>query len=175
MALVLRDVRGCGAAILSCALLGVALAAALVASSPAAQAAEPFYSEGQPIVVTLDQAKVLKLPERTSTLVVGNPIIADVSVQAGGTMVVTGKGYGITNLIALDRAGAVLFEHSIQVQGPRERLVVVHRGVDRETYSCTPTCERRVTLGDTPAYFTATLTQTGTLNSQAQSSAQAAK
>jgi Flp pilus assembly secretin CpaC len=56
--------------------------------------------------VHLDQAKVLKLPEKTATLVVGNPLIADVAVQPGGIMVVTGKSYGVTNLVALDRGGA---------------------------------------------------------------------
>ena len=59
----------------------------------------------------------MKLPEKVATIVVGNPLIADVSVQSGGLVVVTGKGYGTTNLIALDRAGAVLMERSIVVRG----------------------------------------------------------
>ena len=41
---------------------------------------------------------------------IGNPLIADASVQPGGIMVVTGKGYGVTNLVALDRDGATLME-----------------------------------------------------------------
>ena len=60
----------------------------------------------------------MKLPEKVSTIVVGNPLIADVAVQSGGLVVVTGKGFGATNLIALDRAGAVLMERSIVVSGP---------------------------------------------------------
>ena len=59
----------------------------------------------QTIVVTMDQAKLARVPPRTATLVVGNPLIADVSVQAGGAMVITGKSYGLTNLIALDSSG----------------------------------------------------------------------
>jgi hypothetical protein len=120
----------------------------------------------------LDRAQVVKLPERASTVVVGNPLIADVAVQAGGMMVVTGKGYGTTNIIALDRAGAVLMQAPVQVQGPRDDVVVVYRGPDRETYSCAPRCERRITLGDTPAFFDATLGQTGTRNGQATGNAQ---
>ena len=96
----------------------------------------------------LDQATLLKLPEKVSTIVVGNPLIADVAVQSGGLVVVTGKGYGSTNLIALDRAGAVLMERSIVVRGPTGPTVQVYRGMERETYSCTPDCERRITLGD---------------------------
>ena len=39
---------------------------------------------GETITVHLDQARILKLPERTATLVVGNPLIADAAVQPGG-------------------------------------------------------------------------------------------
>src|SRR5207248_3978136 len=94
--------------------------------------------------VTVDRATVMKLPEKVSTIVVGNPLIADVAVQSGGLVIVTGKGFGSTNLIALDRAGTVLMERSIVVSGPTGPTVQVFRGVQRETYSCTPKCERRI-------------------------------
>ena len=74
--------------------------------------------------VILDQAKLIKLPEKVATIVIGNPLIADASLQPGGLMVITGKGYGMTNIIALDRTGAVLMEKTIEVQGPREHVVV---------------------------------------------------
>jgi Flp pilus assembly secretin CpaC len=124
-----------------------------------------------PIMVVLDQAKVVKLPERVATLIVGNPLIADVSVQQGGVMVVTGKGYGYTNVVALDRAGNLVLETPIQVSGPRDGLVVVYKGNERESYNCAPMCERRVTLGDTQAYFDGTLNQTVTRTGQAQGAA----
>lgn len=147
---------------------------ALLAAAVPARATEPVASVGETIQIYMDQARVLKLPDRTATLVVGNPLIADISVQQGGVLVVTGKGYGTTNLIALDRGGALLLEHPIEVQGPRDQVVVVYRGVDRETYSCTPKCERRITLGDAPGYFTANLQQAGGLNTQAQGGGAAA-
>ena len=118
--------------------------------------------------VVLDQAKVLKIPDRTTTVVVGNPIIADISVQAGGTIVVTGKSYGITNLIAMDTRGTTLMEQIIEVRGPYEHVVVMYRGVERETYSCMPKCERRITLGDSPVFFDSTLVQTSRRDGQAQ-------
>ena len=120
--------------------------------------------------VVMDRAKVLKIPERTTTVVVGNPLIADISVQAGGMIVVTGKGYGVTNLIALDTRGNTLMEQVIEVQGPKEHVVVMYRGVERESYSCTPNCERRITLGDTAPFFESTLLQTGRRDGQAQGS-----
>jgi Flp pilus assembly secretin CpaC len=123
------------------------------------------------VAVILDQAKLIKLPEKVATVVVGNPLIADASLQPGGLMVVTGKGYGTTNLIVLDRSGAVLMEKTIEVQGPREHIVVLYRGIERETYSCTPNCQRRITLGDGNAYFTSTIGQTVARNAQAQGAA----
>jgi hypothetical protein len=121
----------------------------------------------EPVTVQLDQAKLLRLPERTATLVIGNPLIADAAVQPGGVVVITAKSYGMTNLIALDRAGATLSEYPIQVVGPGDPMVVVYRGIERESYSCAPKCERRITLGDSVNFFGANLNALGALNSLA--------
>ena len=51
-----------------------------------------------------------------------------------------------------------------QVEGPSDQLVTVYRGVERESYSCMPICQRRVTLGDGGEYFKATIDQAGSLN-----------
>src|SRR5215471_11273525 len=126
------------------------------------------------IAVNVDQAKLVKLTGKVATIVVGNPLIADVTLQPGGIIVVTGKGYGATNFIALDRAGEVLVDRVIQVEGPSEQLVTVYRGVQRESYSCMPICQRRVTLGDGGEYFKATMDQAGSLNSNATGTAAAA-
>jgi Pilus formation protein N terminal region len=125
------------------------------------------------LTVVLDQAQIMALPERVGTIIIGNPLIADVALQAGGNVVITGKGYGSTNLIVLDRAGATVLTKTIQVVGPRD-TVVVYRGVDRESYSCAPRCERRITLGDAAPYFDATLGQAGVRTSSATGAAAAA-
>jgi hypothetical protein len=53
-------------------------------------------------------------------------------------------------------------------------VVVIYRGADRESYSCSPNCERRITLGDAPAYFDAALNQAGNRVGQAMGGGQAA-
>ncbi|HEY0332012.1 MAG TPA: pilus assembly protein N-terminal domain-containing protein [Rhodopseudomonas sp.] len=128
-----------------------------------------------PIAVSVDQAKLVKFPARIATIVVGNPLIADVTLQPGGVIVVTGKGYGATNVIAMDRAGEVLLDRVIQVEGPTDKVVTVYRGVDRESYSCIPQCQRRVTLGDGEGYFKSAMDQAGSLNSQASGASSGAK
>ena len=114
-----------------CTLVAVAFATALAPASGLAAEIE----------VSIDHAKLIKMPERVATVVIGNPLIADAVIQSGGLMVLTGKSYGATNIIALDRSGAVLVEHSIDVRARQEDLVIVYRGVDRETYTCAPACE----------------------------------
>jgi Flp pilus assembly secretin CpaC len=121
----------------------------------------------EPLPVQLDQARIIKLPERAVTLVIGDPLIADVSLQPGGLAVITGKGYGATNVIVLDRTGAVLMERNVEVKGPPDRIVYVYRGVARNSYSCTPECASRVTLGDDFDYFDKNLAQAGSRSTQA--------
>ncbi len=122
------------------------------------------------ISVILDQARMVKLPDRVATVVVGNPVIADAAVQSGGWMVITGKGYGLTNIVALDRTGAILMERTVEVQGP-QNVVVVYRGAERETLSCTPECSRQLTLGDGSAFFDVTAGQITARNALAAGAA----
>ena len=118
--------------------------------------------------VNVDQAQIMRLPDKVATIVIGNPLIADASLQSGGILVVTGKGYGSTNLLAMDRAGKIVLDTTVQVVGPTGGdLVVVYKGVARESYSCAPECSRRSTLGDDNRYFTETLGQIGTRSNQA--------
>ena len=133
--------------------------------------AVPTEAAAADIGVMLDHARLVRLPERVSTIVVGNPLIADAAVQTGGLMVVTGKGYGVTNVIALDRSGAVLMEKTIEVVGPREELMVVYRGTVRETYTCSPFCEPRIMPGDAEKYFDGIIGQTTNRSGLAQGNA----
>ena len=138
---------------------------------PIAAIAEP---SANTIAVNVDQARLVKLPARVATIVVGNPLIADVALQAGGVLVVTGKGYGATNFIAMDRSGDILVDRLIQVEGPTDQLITVYRGVERESYSCMPVCQRRITLGDGDNYFKSAMDQAGNLSGQASGAAAAA-
>jgi Pilus formation protein N terminal region len=154
----------------------VAALFSIALSAPVAAAAPP---PPESIVVHLDQARILHLPDRAVTVVVGNPLIADLSIQPGGLAVITGKAYGATNFIVMDKSGDVLTEKTIEVAGPGDNIVVVYSGQTRQTYSCTPDCSPRITLGDTGIkdfdkdtqlyndFFTGAMTQAVTRNLQA--------
>ena len=118
----------------------------LMALALGAVALSPAYAEH--VTVNVDQARVMRLPQGVATVVIGNPLIADATLQ-GGVLVLTGKGYGTTNLVALGRDGQVVTSDTVEVVGPKSSdLVVVYKGTERESYSCSPVCERRITLGD---------------------------
>ncbi len=68
-------------------------------------------------------------------------------------MVVTGKSFGVTNLIALDAGGTLLAESLVRVSAASDSVLTVQRGMDRESYSCTPQCQPSVQLGDAQKYF----------------------
>jgi Pilus formation protein N terminal region len=148
-------------------LLGLSFAIGVVVAPAGGIAA----TADEVIAVSVDQAKLVKFPERIATIVIGNPLIADVTLQPGGIVVVTGKGYGATNVIAMDRTGAVVMDRIIQVSGPLDKVVTVYRGIERESYSCSPICQRRTTLGDGEAFFKSTMDQAGSLSTSATGSA----
>jgi Flp pilus assembly secretin CpaC len=142
-----------------------AVALIMAMSMPSARAEASDVNET--LAIVLDQSRIVKVPERTATIVVGNPLIADASVQPGGLMVLTGKGFGRTSLIALDGSGNKLLETNLLVRGPAD-TVTVYRGIQRETYSCEPECEPRNTPGDSQLFFTQSLNRIVTRNNQAR-------
>ncbi|HEU5017184.1 MAG TPA: pilus assembly protein N-terminal domain-containing protein [Pseudolabrys sp.] len=119
--------------------------------------------------VIVDKAKVMRLPAGVATIVIGNPLIADASLQRGGVLVLTGKSFGSTNLLALDRDGRIILDKTVRVQGQSNAdLVTVYRGVNRESYSCAPKCEPRITLGDSPSFFGATMAESASRSGAVQ-------
>lgn len=107
------------------------------------------------VIVKYDQSQLLSLPRPASEIIVGNPVIADISVHSGNLLVITGKSFGITNMIVLDAKREVIMERRVLVKRDDVRVVNLQRGALRQTYNCTPQCNPTVTIGDEPAYFDA--------------------
>jgi len=133
----------------------VAAFAVFVVTISGARAAEPVKASASAsahIVVVLNQAKVIQLPEGASTVIVGNPAIADVTLLRNTrNMILTAKGFGETNLIALDGQGRSVGESMLRVTAPTSGLVV-QRGLERETWDCTPRCQPTMMLGDSTRF-----------------------
>lgn len=135
------------------AALAAAVAALVLANVESPAQAAPAAGKVESVLVKVDHAKVVRLPEKAQTVIVGNPAIADVAVQKNGVMIVTGKSFGVTNLIALDAAGTLLAESLVRVGADSDSVLTVQRGLERESYSCTPVCQPAAQLGDAQKYF----------------------
>ncbi len=96
---------------------------------------------GPGIEVVMNQAKIVKLSRAADTIVIGNPQIADVSVQDGSTVVLTGKGFGVTNLVILDETGSPIIDEQVTVTRATASSVRIYRRAEVQTMSCTPYCE----------------------------------
>ena len=105
------------------------------------------------LVVSYDQSQLLRLPRPVASVIIGNPSIADVSVQSGSLLVVTGKTFGVTNIIALDADRNIIQDQRVVVTRDEARSVNLTKGGLRQSYSCAPECSPTLTIGDDTAYF----------------------
>ncbi|MCF6343380.1 MAG: pilus assembly protein N-terminal domain-containing protein [Devosiaceae bacterium] len=100
------------------------------------------------ISVNVNMARVLRINAPAATVIIGNPGIADVTIQDSQTLILTGKSYGQTNLIVLDSAGNPIADTLIEVIQTSDDVVTVYLGLARITLACEPVCQPTATLGD---------------------------
>jgi Flp pilus assembly secretin CpaC len=96
---------------------------------------------GAGIEVVMNEAKIIRLAHPADTVVIGNPAIADATVQDASTVVLTGKGFGVTNFVALDEAGKPIIDEQITVVRQNASTVRIYRRSEVQTMSCSPYCE----------------------------------
>ncbi len=105
-----------------------------------AQAAEP-------LVLLTDQTQLLSLPRPPGIIVVGNPTFADVTVQ-GNLVFLHGRGFGTTNLIIMDEAGAKMADFEVTVAMGGSKNLALYKAGMRFSYVCAPNCEVTLQAGD---------------------------
>jgi hypothetical protein len=89
------------------------------------------------VSLALDEVHTLSFRAPITTIYVGNPSIADVTMVDARHAFVQGKGYGHTNIVALNQDGAQVFGSSVNVIGSDAGgMVTLNRGAQRVTYSC---------------------------------------
>jgi Flp pilus assembly secretin CpaC len=126
----------------------IALAIAAFALAPLAAQAE----SNEPISVKVNMARILRISAPAATVIIGNPGVADVTIQDPQTLVLTGKSYGETNLIVLDSLGNPVADTMITVVQAQSDLVTVYLGTARNTLACAPVCQPTIMLGDDPVF-----------------------
>ncbi len=125
------------AAFAVCLLLASGLVSAPVAAN-----------DGAPINVNVNMARILRINASAATVIIGNPGIADVTIQDPQTLILTGKSFGQTNLIVLDSAGNPIADTLIEVVQMQAGVVTVYQGQARTSLACAPVCQSVVMMGD---------------------------
>lgn len=113
----------------------LSLAVLLTALSAAGSAA------AQSLQAQLDQATRVQLSATARDVVIGNPLIADVTVIDGRNLLITGKSYGITNLLVIDGRGRTILDRQVVVSAGNDGLVSIYRGSGLQEYACSTRCQ----------------------------------
>ena len=128
------------------ALFAVLAVAAAPAAAPTAASAHSTPN------VAIARTTRLHLPAAPPSLIVRTPQIADVSVVDANTLFITGKGYGVTEVVAVDGVGRTLFQRDVVVTGGSTGSVRVWRGGQATEMACASSCAPSIrTAGDTGA------------------------
>ncbi len=145
-------------------LLAIVFMLCMLAGGPVMAAGEGFDTANEPVIITVDRAKVFRIPRPAKTVIIGNPAIADATVEDSRTLILTGRSFGVTNLIALDEAGDPIVNETIVVRGHETNTVRIYRRSSRETLACAPVCEPTLTIGDDNEAFSAASSQVTSRN-----------
>ena len=119
-----------------------------------ALSAAPAHAAG--VSVAMDEVRTVTFPKSVATIYVGNPSIADINMIDSRHAFILGKGYGNTNMLALDEDGKQVSNTHISVLARQDSSITLQRGANRITYSCTSAhCEATPQPGDGKEAFDA--------------------
>lgn len=112
---------------------------ALLATVPASAQAQ-----SRPLSVDIDQSARVQLRAPAGSVIVGNPRIADVTVVDANTLFIVGKGYGVTEVVAVDVLGRTVFQSQVVVTAGDAGRVRVWRGAQVTEMACASTCSTSI-------------------------------
>jgi Flp pilus assembly secretin CpaC len=121
----------------------------------------------EPISVKVNMARILRISAPAATVIIGNPGVADITIQDPQTLVLTGRSYGQTNLIVLDSAGNPVADTIVSVIQGQADTVTVYMGTARQTLACQPVCQPTITLGDDNSFSSNSFASTTLLDQAA--------
>jgi Flp pilus assembly secretin CpaC len=146
---------------------------ALAADKPAKpkpHPVKPHAPRNGGVALALDEVRTLPFNTPVSTVYVGNPSIADVTMIDAKHAFVQGKGYGRTNIMALNHDNVMVFNAYVTVTGnPGGGTVTLNRGAQRVTLNCVASrCEQTPMPGDSNEVFQSANSQTTAHQSNAR-------
>lgn len=107
-------------------------------------------------IVEINKTSVLRLSRPAAAVVIGNPKIADISVHSSDTLLLSGRGFGTTNILAFDEFGQTIMDSEIHVNAPQTASAVRVNfvGDGYRTFNCNPQCQPAPIIGDSRSFIT---------------------
>ena len=112
-------------------------------------------ARAEDLIVQYDQARLLRLDQPAANIIVGNPSIADVTLKSTKLLVITGKTFGVTNLMILNDEEKVIYNARVMVKADDSKVVTLTSGQEKFTYACVPKCEPVLKVGDETKFYQA--------------------
>lgn len=109
-------------------------------------------SAAQPLIIYTDQSKIIDLARTPGVVVVGNPSIADATIQ-GRRLFLHGRSFGTTNVVILDADGGQLADFEIDVQLGGQNNLSLFKAGGMQSYVCASDCQVQMHVGDVPDWF----------------------
>jgi len=104
---------------------------------------------GGSLTVPIDTSVRVGFAGSARDVVIGNPMIADVTLLESGGAIVLGKEYGLTSITAFDAAGRTVFSRQVVVVAGADNRVAYFRGAQQNNYVCAGgVCERTPMPGE---------------------------
>ena len=118
--------------------VAVCLCSLVAAISPSTLVAQPI----ETVDITMDLAHLVRLNSAVSTIVIGNPDIADATVQDKRTLVLTGRGLGVINMMVFDETGQQISNLLLRVVPQQARVIVRYDSTGSNRFLCVPACSQ---------------------------------
>jgi Pilus formation protein N terminal region len=145
---------------------------ALIAALAIASISPALAADKSGLALSMDEVRTLTFENPITTIYVGNPSIADITMIDARHAFILGKAYGRTNIVALNHDGVQIYNQRVDVAQGGVETLTLNRGAQRVTYNCNSgRCEAQPTPGDGKDVFE---TMTGQLNTHSDVARKAA-
>jgi Flp pilus assembly secretin CpaC len=133
-------------------LLSAAVALIWAAGEAAARpvAARAVVRPGE-MTLEISENRLVTLGGEAATVVVDDPRVADVAMSDAHSLVLIGRGQGVTRVVVTGRNGRVLLASLVTVSGSQMGRVSLFRGVDAYDVNCVASRCRQIGPNRTPA------------------------
>jgi Pilus formation protein N terminal region len=104
-------------------------------------------SRAEQIRVMMDRTQLITMSVSPTTVVVGNPAIADANVT-GNQVFINGYSPGTTNIVMLDDSGASIANLEVLVTRASTETAAVFKKGGRQSLICPDFCDPTMEIGD---------------------------